>query len=148
MAQSLKTFAVISPDRSYGDRLCCDLLSLCRANGCNFLFRVFTDVSEAQSCAGLDTFTHIILVLETGGGRVVRELRSAAVRAPIMLLTKSPSDMVALFRQANTYCANPPRYKADFAYIMNLLYGSENRFLPEGRHLQILPTPQCADCKE
>lgn len=139
MQQKLKTFAIISADRSYGKRLNQDLLALCRQNGCNFLFRVFGDIHELQDGMGFDAVTHIILVSETGGSRVVQELRNCAVSAPIMLLTTSTGDAKALFRLTDAYCANPPRCKEDLAHIMNLLYGSDNRFLPEGRRLQISP---------
>lgn len=141
MQLKLKTFAVISADRGYGKKLSQDLLALCRENGCNFLFRVFANVGELQDDVGFDAVTHIILVSECGGSRVVRELRKRAVDVPVMLLTKSTDDMQALFRQTDTYGANPPQSKEDLAYIMNLLYGSDNRFLPEGRRLQILTIP-------
>lgn len=138
MQLKLKAFAIISADRGYGKRLSQDLLSVCRENGCNFLFRVFADVNELHACMGLDAVTHIILVSEMGGSRVVRELRNAA-DIPIMLLTKSTSDMQELFRLTDAYCSNPPQSKEDLACIMNLLYGDDSRFLPEGRRLQISP---------
>lgn len=138
MSKNLKAFAVISPDRSYGKRLCQDLLSLCRENGCNFLFRAFGSVSELQNDMGIDAITHIILMSEIGGSRAVQVLRNATPHVPIMLLTNSTSDMGTLFRQANTYGAHPPQCKEDLAYMMNLLYGDDNRFLPEGRRIKIM----------
>lgn len=146
MLKNLKAFAVVSPNRDYGKQLCHDLLALCRENGCNFLFRVFESVAELQNDMSFDAITHMILVSEIGGSRAVQMLRNVAPHAPIMLLTNSTSDMGALFRQANTYGAHPPQCKEDLAYMMNLLYGDDNRFLPEGRQIKILPMHQSTDC--
>lgn len=139
MSIKINLYAIISKDGNYGKRLRDDLVSMCGENGCHFAFRIFTDVRDLQDSIGLDGATHIILVMESGGSHVVQELRSAEVHAPIMLLTNSTADMQALFRQVDAYAAHPPQSKEDLACIMNLLYGDDNRFLPEGRRLQISP---------
>lgn len=138
MKEKLKSFAVISQNLEYAKSLCQELLSLCRENGCNFLFCAFQNTTEFYNRSNRNEFTHVIVMEKDTPIQMVEQLSSMIENTFILLLTQIHSDALFFYRYSNIPCFPLPQDKADLAGIMNLLYGERHRFHAEGRAIRIL----------